>query len=101
MATNPYPLGPISSVLESNGFMFDKICTICGNKPTYVKIVGGRTCEIKIKGVVTNPPTGMVFTESSATINFKGQLWTISSPQYTQSVLTSQGLAKEITQPAA
>ena len=93
MADYPRKLGPISSVLIENGFTFDRFCNKCGNKPVWVKIIGGRTCEIKIKGILKHEPTGQVFIEESASINMNGHITMLSYPEHTQSVLNAQGLA--------
>lgn len=98
MADYPHSPGPITKVLLDNDFIFDSICHKCGYKPTFIKIVNGRTVTIKVKGLLRNDITGQVFDEQSATIVIPGlPMSVISLPEYTQSVLNAQGFAKETT----
>lgn len=95
MGNETYPYtGPISDTLIANGYTFSHICHKCNWKPVFVKVINGRTIEIKIRGqFANNISTGRTFTELSATVFKQGRLFTvISNSTLTQSVLDAQNL---------
>jgi hypothetical protein len=94
--TSPFQhIGSIGQTLLDNGFSDSGECTTCTAMWKYVKVVNGRTIEIKVKGQWKNDLSGRLFQEiGTATIYSNGNLTVISKPEYTQTVLQNLGYAK-------
>lgn len=88
-------IGPIGQTLLDNGFTDMGECSTCTAIWKYVKVIGGKTIEMKVKGEWKNELTGRRFNEvGSATFVVNGSLTMITKPEYTQTILNQFGYAK-------